>query len=129
MRERQYKIGALDDVIRRDWTEVFDAAKAIGFDGVELGVRADDYIRTELWTAEGLKGLKERSAQSGVEVASICLHAFWRFSFADRNVAHRTTAKDIVLRSLDAAAELGARTILIPVTNPNGLDPEEANAF
>lgn len=123
-----YRIGTLEDVIQRDWTQVFDAAKTLGFDGVELGVRGDTYIRSELWSAEGREALRERSRQSGVEIASICLHTFWRFSFADPNVAHRTTAKDIVLHALKAATELGARTILVPVTNPNRLEPEQAHA-
>ena len=127
--DQNYKIGTTEAVIKRDWTEVFDAAKTLGFDGVELGLHGDDYLNTELWESGGLEALRERSQRTGVEVPSICLHSFWRFSFADRDVAHRTTAKDIVLNSLKAASELGSRTILIPVTNPNGLDKKEADSF
>ncbi len=129
MSDKVYRIGTLEDVIKRDWTQVFDAAKALGFDGVELGVRGDTYIWTELWDANGRKALMERSRRTGVEIASICLHTFWKISFADTDVAHRTTAKDIVLHTLKAATELGARAILIPVTNPNQLPPEQAHAY
>ena len=128
MSESPYKIGTLEDVIKRDWTQVFDAAKALGFEGVELGVRGDTYIQTELWSAEGRRALMERSRRTGVEIASLCLHTFWKFSFADPDVAHRMTAKEIALHALKAATELGARTILIPVTNPHQLPPEQAHA-
>ena len=128
MSDGPYKIGTLEDVIKKDWAQVFDAAKGLGFDGVELGVRGDTYIQTELWSAEGRQALAARASRTGVEIASICLHTFWKYSFADENVAHRTTAKDIVIHALKSATELGARTILIPVTNPNQLPPEQAHA-
>jgi hexulose-6-phosphate isomerase len=96
---------------------------------VELGVRGDSYPGTELWSADGIAALSNRSRSAGVEIASICLHTFWTFSFADPDAAHRSTARNIVLQALGAAKELGARAILIPVTNPAQLPPEQAHAY
>lgn len=122
----RFTIGTLEEVLKTDWRGVFPLAKSIGFDGVELGIREDNYRASELWTEGGLEALAERSEEHGVPIFSICLHTFWKYTFADPDVSNRTTAKDIVFHTLNACKALGAKTILIPVTNPLGLSLEEA---
>lgn len=122
----RFSIGTLESVLRSDWIDVFPRARSLGFDTVELGVRANDYRATELWQEGGLATLKERSENSKMQIASICLHTFWSYSFADRNISNRTTAKQILFHTYDACQALGARTILVPITNPNKLSKDEA---
>lgn len=122
----RFRIGILEDVLKADWVEVFPAAKALGYDGLELGIRGDTYRDSELWTDEGVEALAARSADSGVPILSVCCHTFWQYTFADGDVANRTTAKQIVHRVLQACHRLGVGAILIPVTNPHGLPAEEA---
>jgi len=122
----QFKIGTLESVLRADWKDVFPRAPSLGFDCVELGVRADTYRDTELWREGGIDAIKERMKRSRIPVASICLHTFWTYTFADSDVANRTTAKQILFHTYDICQALGASTILVPVTNPNKLEQEEA---
>ena len=122
----RFTVGTLESVLRSDWSEVFRRAASLGFDCVELGVRADDYRETELWREGGLDVLKERSKRARTPIASICLHTFWKYTFADHDVSNRTTAKQILHHTYGTARELGAGAILVPVTNPNKLASNEA---
>lgn len=122
----RFTIGSLESVLKTNWVDLFPVARSLGFDCVELGVRGDDYLWTELWTAEGLRALKDRSEQAHIPIASICLHTFWKYTFANGNVSHRTTAKQIAFKAYDACRELGAGVILVPLTNPLKLPPEQA---
>jgi L-ribulose-5-phosphate 3-epimerase len=122
----RFTIGTLESVLRSDWKDVFPRAASLGFDNVELGVRADDYRETDLWSPGGFGRLQERAKRSGIPIASICLHTFWKYTFADNDVSNRTTAKQILFHTYDACQALGASTILVPVTNPNKLSTEEA---
>lgn len=122
----RFLTGTLESVLRSDWTDVFPRARSLGFDVVELGVRADNYRSTELWREGGLEILAERAKRNKAPIASICLHTFWGYSFADNNISNRTTAKLILFHTLEACQALGAGTILVPITNPNGLSKEQA---
>lgn len=122
----RFTIGTLESVLRSDWKDVFPRARSLGFDNVELGVRADDYRSNELWMEGGLEVLKERSQGAGIPVASICLHTFWSYSFADNDVSNRTTAKQILFHTYETCQALRAMTILVPVTNPNKLPKDQA---
>jgi len=122
----RFNVGTLESVLRSDWVDVFPRARSLGFDAVELGIRGDDYRSTEVWLEGGLDALKERSTQSKMPIASFCLHTFWTYSFADANISNRTTAKQILFHTLQVCKELGAGTILVPVTNPNGLPTKQA---
>ncbi len=122
----RFTIGTLESVLKTDWVDVFPVARSIGFECVELGVRGDDYLRTELWSPEGLDALKARSDRANVPIASVCLHTFWKYTFADGNVAHRTTAKQIAFQAFNACRALDAGVILVPLTNPYRLSSEQA---
>ncbi len=122
----RFKFGILEDVIQSDWVNVFPRAKALGYDGVELGVRASTYRASDLWSDDNIETLGQRAESAGVPVFSVCLHTFWHFTFADPDVANRFMAKQIVFQAIHACNVLGIRTILIPVTNPLGLPPREA---
>lgn len=123
---KRFKIGILEDVLKSDWVDVFPRAKALGYDGVELGVRASTYRASDLWNEEGIDALGQRAESAGVPVFSVCLHTFWHFTFADPDVANRFMAKQIVFQAIHACNVLGIGTILVPVTNPLGLPPREA---
>ena len=119
----RFKFGILEDVIQSDWVNVFPRAKALGYDGVELGVRASTYRASDLWSDDNIEALGQRAESAGVPVFSVCLHTFWHFTFADPDVANRFMAKQIVFQAIHACNVLGIGTILIPVTNPLGTAP------
>ena len=122
----RFKFGILEDVLQSDWVDVFPKAKALGYDGVELGVRGNTYRASDLWNEEGIDTLGQRAESAGVPIFSVCLHTFWHYSFADPDVANRFMAKQIVFQAIHACKVLDIRTILIPVTNPLALPPHEA---
>jgi len=119
------RIGAIDSALAHPWASLFRFAAQIGFEGVELGVR-QDYSETELWRKEGREKLKEDSAASNVAIASICLHAYWHFSFASSEESTRRRASEIAQEAAAIASEIGARNLLIPVTSAEGVAAEEA---
>ena len=122
----RFTIGILETVLKASWEDVFGAAKSLGYDGVELGVSADDYRESELWTDGGIDALLGRSRDSGIPIFSICLHTFWKHTFADPDAGNRSTAHEIAGHVLKACQTLGAGAVLIPVTNPLELPAEEA---
>ena len=121
------KIGSMDGSLDRPWEELFGVAAQIGFEGVELGV-GEDYSQTKLWKDEGRHELKALSVASNVAIASICLHAYWRFSFAGSEGEISRKAHDIAEKAAAIANEVGARNLLIPVTSAEGVSAEEARA-
>ena len=122
----RFKFGTLEDVLQSDWVDIFPKAKALGYDGVELGIRGNTYRASDLWNEEGIEALGQRAESAGVPILSVCLHTFWQYTFADPDVANRFMAKQIVFQAIHACKVLDVRTILVPVTNPLSLPPDEA---
>lgn len=120
----RFTIGTLESVLKTNWVDLFPVARSLGFDFVELGLRGDDYTWTDLWSDEGLDALKLRSERANIPIASICLHTFWKYAFADNGVSRRTTTKQIAFRTFEACRSIGGRVILVPLTNPNQLTVE-----
>lgn len=120
------KIGAMDYVLGKPWTELFDEAARLGFDGVELDLRAETYRESEVWDEGGRRALVERSRRSGVEVASVCM----------ANVAGLMTRPDTREQGVRAVAdlrrhcdELGAGVILFPMIKQADQSEDEAFAL
>jgi len=106
------KIGAMDGVLAKPWSELFEEAARLGFDGVELDVKAETYLGSEVWSEEGRAALRERRERTGVEIASVCL----------ANVAGLMTDPATHEQGVKAVAdarrfcdELGAGVILFPM--------------
>jgi hexulose-6-phosphate isomerase len=120
------KIGALDGVLAKPWLELFDEAARLGFDGVELGV-GGDYQNNLLWTEEGRQQLRDRSEQSGIPIASVCLHSYWQWSLADEDPKNRSVGQEIAVAYAGICRELGVDAVLMPVTGPTDI-PDEVGA-
>lgn len=120
------KLGAMDGVLAKPWTELFDEAARLGFDGVELDVKAATYLGTEVWREEGRKTLAERSRRTGVQIASVCL----------ADVAGLMTDPETHQQGVAAVAdlrgycdELGAGVILFPMIKRGEQSEEEVFAL
>jgi hexulose-6-phosphate isomerase len=127
-----FKIGAIDNVLTGEkralaWDDYYPLAQSLGFEGIELGVGAD-YDQTQLWDKGGRARLLDLSKETGVATPSICLHSYWHYSFANPDPAIRERAGRIAREAAEIAAELGARHILIPLTCPEGVEIETAQA-
>ncbi|UCC68349.1 MAG: sugar phosphate isomerase/epimerase [Armatimonadota bacterium] len=116
------KIGAMDYVLGKPWTELFDEAARLQFDGVELDLRPETYLETEIWSDSGRRDLRERSQRTGVEIASVCMDG----------VAGLMTKPDTHEDGVHALAdlrrycdELGAGVILFPMIKQADQSEEE----
>lgn len=121
----RFRLGAIDGALGASWDRVFELAAQIGLEGVELGV-GEDYFKTKLWNEEGTRELRSLSEASGVAIVSICLHTYWRLSFASSEEKTRMRARQVAEQAAEIASELGARNLLIPLTSAEGVKPEEA---
>jgi len=95
--------------------ELFEQAAEIGFDGVELDIRAD-WEDEVVMSEEGREEIKRLSEESGVEVPSLCIGALWQYSPAATDEELLETSRTIIAAAIEAAADLGAGWILVPVT-------------
>ncbi|MEA3403222.1 MAG: sugar phosphate isomerase/epimerase family protein [Armatimonadota bacterium] len=95
--------------------DLFPQVAEIGFDGVELDIRAD-YENEAVLSARERAEIKRLSEETGVEVPSLCVGALWRYSPAASDDTLLDTARHLLTASIQAAADLGAEWILVPVT-------------
>lgn len=117
------KIGAMDGVLAKPWSDLFDEAARLGFDGVELNVRLEDYLGSEVWSAAGRRALRERSQRAGVEIASVCMSSV--AGLMTDPATHEQGAR--VLADLRRFCdELGAGVILFPMIKHSDQSEEEA---
>ena len=129
------KIGAMDNVLVKPWTELFDEAARLGFDGVELDLKVETYLDSEVWSEAGRRALVDRSRRAGVapvagvaplagvEIASVCM----------ASVAGLMTKPETHDQGIEALAdlrrycdELGAGVILFPMIKQADQSEEEA---
>jgi sugar phosphate isomerase/epimerase len=112
MTNRKLRAGVLDSVVGgSDDRSTFQRARWAGFAGVEATLSARD-LKGE--GGDRLRALQRASASSGLAVASFVLdhHNLGGIADADPRVA--AGAAEEVRLAIGWAAELGARTILVP---------------
>jgi len=119
------KYGLMSGCIPGSYPEVIEACGKIGFDGVELDIGAD-YADNMLWQAGGRKEIARLLESSTLELASVCLGAFWTYSFANPDPAVRERARGFTTDAINWCAELGAGLILVPITPGKPDEGEEA---
>ncbi len=120
------KIGVMDGVLMKPWTEVFDEAARLGFDGVELDLNVETYLDSEVWSESGRQALIERAKRAGVEIASVCMASVSRLMVNPET--HEQGVKALAdLRGY--CDELGAGVILFPMGKSNEQPEEEAVAL
>jgi sugar phosphate isomerase/epimerase len=111
-----------------DRVSLFSKAGELGFQGVELGIGLD-YREDPLWTGVGelRQEMKEAAQATGVEAASICLHLlnYREHSPASDAAEHRETADEIIRKTIEACAHIGASVILVPFFGTASLKSEE----
>lgn len=116
-------IGALDGVLAKPWPELFEEARRLTFDGVELGV-GGNYRDNLLWTDEGRQQLRDASEKAGVPLASVCLHSYWQWSLADEDPDKRAVGREIAVAYSRICRDMGVDAVLMPVTGPDDLPVE-----
>ncbi|MCC7495005.1 MAG: sugar phosphate isomerase/epimerase [Fimbriimonadaceae bacterium] len=91
--------------------QLFEAAAAMGLDGVELGYgEARDLITDPARRA----ATQTMAAANGMLIPSLCCGTLNRGGFASADPAVRQAALELVSASLPVAVELGAQVVLVP---------------
>ncbi len=111
-----------------DRVSLFSKAGDLGFHGIEFGIDLD-YREDPLWTGAGnlRQAMKEAAQNTGVEAASICLHLLnhEEQSPASGEAEHREVANEIVRKTIEACAHIGASVILVPFFGTATLKTED----
>jgi len=90
----------------------FLLAKDAGFEGVEVALAEDGEVNLKSTEKELLK-VKADAADAGIELYSIASGLYWDYWLTSDDKSEREKAKDIVKIQLNAAATIGADTILV----------------
>lgn len=106
--------------------DAFRIAPEIGFDGLEIPfVKVEDYQDELIWTAEGVRRLREWSERYAVETPSCVAGRYNRRGFPDADAAVRGEAVELMLNLIDRCADAGIGTILTAFFGDQMLDGEE----
>lgn len=94
------------------WEEKFRAAKAAGFDYMEISVDESDERLARLdWTDEQIEELRALMRETGITLPTMCLSGHRRFPFGSKNPETRRKAKEIMEKAIILSVKLGVRCI------------------
>lgn len=94
------------------WLERLAIAKACDFDFVEMSVDESDPRLARLdWSLDERKEFVSAVLATGIRVPSMCLSGHRRFPFGSHDPAIRQQAKEIMLKAIRLAQDVGIRTI------------------
>jgi sugar phosphate isomerase/epimerase len=106
---RWFKIGIIDGMLRKHCDPtVFDLAKQIGLDGVQVDFQRPEHIK-QLSQPEFQKTFLEAAQRADVEVASLCMSLLWQASLKSDPHGARYLSDCI-----DICKSLGRTIILVP---------------
>ncbi len=97
------------------WEKEFEIARECQLDLIEWLFDAEDYPENPLWTEQGIRRIKQQIEHSWVQVLSCCAHYFMVHPFFRVPESERLESIDVLERLIAQSAELGIKTILIPV--------------
>lgn len=111
---KKYQLGLYEKAVPASltWEERFAAAKAAGFDFLELSIDETDERLSRLdWSAGQRHDLAEISRASGVPIRSICLSGHRKYPLGSQDPVTRARALEIAFKAIDLAGDLGIRLI------------------
>ncbi len=92
--------------------EYVQMAKDAGYDGIEFALDEKGVITLDS-TDDEIKEIRRIAEGEGVETPSLASGLYWKYPITSSDEEIREKAKSIVKRQLEAAAILGANTILV----------------
>ncbi|MFC6276244.1 L-ribulose-5-phosphate 3-epimerase [Psittacicella hinzii] len=94
------------------WEEKFKTAQELGFDYLEMSVDESDEKLARLdMSLEQRLALKRTMLEMNFNIPSMCLSAHRRFTFGSHDPAIREQAKQILIKAVQLAIDLGIRNI------------------
>jgi len=97
---------------RLSWDEALAEAAHAEFDGVEPNLEKDGWITPEM-TSQELRARGDAARQAGLEIISLSSGLLWGKSLTAGEATERRQARELVIRQMQVAAELGTDAILV----------------
>jgi L-ribulose-5-phosphate 3-epimerase len=97
------------------WPAEFAHAGTLGFDGIEWLFEDERHDENPLWTVTGRCRIQELIDAHAVPVRSVCADYFMVHPFFRVGAGERERSIEVLRRLIQAAADVGAGTILLPV--------------
>jgi hexulose-6-phosphate isomerase len=107
--------GRLQTFPWHSWEAEFAHARACGFDAIEWLFEEPDARQNPLWTEAGRERIRRAIADSGIAVRSVCADYFMTHAFFRTSADARTAASVVLEQLIRDAADVGIRTVLLPV--------------
>ncbi|WP_443770013.1 L-ribulose-5-phosphate 3-epimerase [Anaerostipes sp.] len=94
------------------WKEKMQAAKAAGFDYIEISIdESDERLERLDWSDEQIEEIRHDMKETGIVIPTMCLSGHRRFPFGSKNKETREKAFEIMEKGILLAQKLGVRCI------------------
>ena len=107
-------LGIYEKAIPNDfsWKEKMQAAKAAGFDYIEISIdESDEQLARLDWSDEEIEEIRSYMEETGIVIPTMCLSGHRRFPFGSKDEATREKAFEIMEKGIILAQKLGVRCI------------------
>lgn len=107
-------LGIYEKAIPNDfsWKEKMQAAKAAGFDYIEISIDESDERLARLdWSDQEIDEIRSYMEETGIVIPTMCLSGHRRFPFGSKDEATREKAFEIMEKGIILAQKLGVRCI------------------
>ena len=108
-----------------EWEEEFLLASQTKIDEIDFIFDLERYQENPLWTKEGVARIRKVIDDSGVKIRHICADFFMRRPFFRVSEAERQENIQILQKLLEAAKQIGAINIEIPLVDNSSLKTGE----
>ena len=97
------------------WKERLEAAKAAGYDYVEISIDAtEEKINRIYMDTEEKREIMEAIFDTGIPIGSMSVSALTKYALGDPDQAVRDRGMEIAEKSIQLSSALGVRTVMIP---------------
>lgn len=114
---KTYKIGLYEKAMRNSlsWREKLECAKECGYDFVEMTIDASEEKIARVYSSqEERKELVNTMFEAGLPIRSMSVSALTKFAIGDPDDAKRNRGVEILEKSIELAADLGIRVVMVP---------------
>lgn len=114
---KKYKIGLYEKAIRDSlsWKEKLECARECGYDYLEMSIDAtDEKISRIYMSTDEKKKIMDAEYEIGIPIRSMSVSALTKYALGDPSREIRDKAMEIAEKSIELAADLGIRTVMIP---------------
>lgn len=115
--QKDYRLGIYEKAFPANlsWGQLLAAVRQVGFEYVEMSIDETDERMSRLtWTARQRAEVRDAMAETGVPIISMCLSGHRKYPMGSASPAIRQKGMDLLLQTIDLAADLGVRIVLVP---------------